>query len=39
MVGTPMFFIHGFSVMDEKTNDPIEIKRLISMKVIAKALP
>ena len=36
MMGTPMFFIHGFSVMDEKTNDPIETKRLTSMKILAK---
>jgi len=37
--GNPIVFhsgFHGFSVMDEKTNDPIETKRLTSMKILAK---
>jgi len=37
--GKPIAFyssFHGFSVMDEKTNAPIETKRLTSMKLIAK---
>jgi len=35
--GKPITFysrFHGFSVMDEKTNAPIETKHLISMKLI-----